>query len=364
MYYLMNKDTPVLGYDLDDRYIVVMDNNMLPYNLKDHIKTTEYISKETAKKAEADINTLRYFLADRILPVGRPNINAILGSSQLPKNSGMDNMLKISEACCALSMNDNFWIKKENEDILYKDVDIRQNRLSSYAYDVAIIGKHISLTARELRAELVTGGSYPKFWKRTKISLELWKTDNTTSFMNTQAEIDASDILDHTNIQHVRYRPERQDGRLFAVSKCASAQTLSHVSAQSIIDWHTHTGKDFLKWVEEKFPEDFHKMVFADYILANTDRHTENWWFKVDPASNAITGFGPLMDHNLSLIADRFHTDIDDIIYDPTNMTFAETIEKYAPFINELVIEPCILPEPCRERYEKLKSLKKSIRNC
>ena len=154
MYYLMNKDTPMLGYDFDDQYIVVIDNDMLPYNLKDNIKTTEYISKEPAKKAGADINTLCYFLTDRVL--------------------------------------------------------------------------------------------------------------------------------------------------------------------------------------EERFPEDFHKMVFADYILANTDRHTENWWFRVEPALNAIIGFGPLMDHNLSLIADRFRTDIDDIIYDSTDVTFGETIEKYAPFISKI----------------------------
>lgn len=45
-------------------------------------------------------------------------------------------------------------------------------------------------------------------------------------------------------------------------------------------------------------------MEVLDYVLLNTDRHTENYGFYFDNGTGEITGLLPLYDHNLSLIAD------------------------------------------------------------
>ena len=39
LYYLMNDNIPVLAYDMEDQCIVVMDNERLPYELKDYVQT-------------------------------------------------------------------------------------------------------------------------------------------------------------------------------------------------------------------------------------------------------------------------------------------------------------------------------------
>lgn len=249
------------------------------------------------------------------------------------------------------------WRMKENENIRYEDIDIRRNSLSKYAYDVAILGKHISITAKELRPELITDGMFSKVWKREDDVLELWKTDITSSFVNTRAEIKASYILDHSNVNHVRYEKRMQGDILFAVSKCVSNEHLSHINAQGVYDWCKHTGVDFLVYVEERFPEDFHRMIFADYCLANTDRHFGNWWFQVDADTNQIIGLGALMDHNQALIADMFGTDIRDLVYEPTGLTFEETARKYAKYAGEIDIDTDVLPEACRRRYNHIKDL-------
>lgn len=325
--------------------------------LKDYVQTTNFDSRDNIKNAVRDLNELRFFLTNRVLPMGRSNAKAILGSSALPRVQDSKNMLKISEACHGLSINDNFWIRSENETINYKDIDIRVNSLSEYAYPIAILGRHISVTAHDLRPELVTDGMFPKVWKREDGILRLWKTDLTDSFLNTRAEIDVSHILDHSNVDHVRYEKREQDERLFAVSRCVSDEHLSHITAQDIQDWCSHTGMDFLEFTEKQFPKDFHRMIFTDYILANTDRHFGNWWFRVDADTNRITGLGALMDHNQALIADTFETDISDLIYEPTGLTFEKTIRKYAVYTDEIVIDEDFLPEKCRLRYEYIKNL-------
>lgn len=357
LHYLMNNDIPVLAYDMADQYMVVMNNEMLPYGLKDYVQTTNFDSPDNIKKAMKDMDELKYFFSGRILCAGRSNAKAILGSSALPQMHNTKNMLQIVEACQGLSVNDNFWIKKENENISYADIDIRRNPLSGYAYEIAILGKHISVTAKELRPELVTDGMYPKVWMMENGMLELWKTDITCSFVNTRAEVKASYILDHSNVNHVRYEERKQGDILFAVSKCVSNEHLSHISAQGVRDWCKHTGIDFLEYVEERFPEDFHRMVFTDYILANTDRHFGNWWFQVNADTNQIVKLGALMDHNQALTADMFETDVSDLVYEPTGLTFEETVKRYARYVREITIDENILPEACKRRYDHIKTM-------
>lgn len=357
--YLMNDNLPVLIYDLDDQYMAVLNNEMLPYGLRDYVQTTSFSSAADIKKSLRDLTALRDFFSGRVLAIGRSNAKAILGSSALPRPLDTGNMIRIAETCHGLSINDNFWTKAENEDIRFEDIDIRRNSLSQYAYPIAILGKYISVTARELRPELVTGGMFPKVWKREGDSLELWKTDATDSFVNTLAEINASDILDHSNVNHVRYEKREQDGWVFAVSRCVSTGDLSHVTAQEVRDWCEHTGKDFLEFVESRFPGDFHRMVFTDYVLANTDRHSGNWWFQVDAGTNRITSLGALMDHNQALIADTFGTDIAGLVYEPTGLTFEKTIEKYAACAGEIEMDENVLPEKCLCRYKHVKNMGK-----
>ena len=357
LHYLMNNNIPVLVYDMEEQWMAVMDNEMLPYELKDYVRTTNLDSPDGIKKAMKDMYELKYFFSGRILSAGRSNAKAILGSCALPQARNTKNTLMIIEACQGLSLNDNFWIRKEDENIRYEDIDIRSNPLSKYAYDIAILGKYISATVRELRPELVTDGMYPKVWKREDGILELWKTDVTRSFVNTRAEIKASRILDHSNVNHVKYEERKQEGILFAVSECVSNERLSHISAQSVRDWCRHTETDFLRYVEERFPEDFHRMIFTDYILANTDRHFGNWWFQADADANRIIGLGALMDHNQALVADMFETDIEDLIYEPTGLTFNETIRRYARYAEAISMDENVLPEACKRRYDHIKSL-------
>jgi len=370
LYYLMNNNTPVLAYDMEEQYMVVLNNEMLPYELKDFVQTTRYDSKESMKKTVSDMDALKDFFRGRVLNISRTNAKAILGAATLPQTLNTESLLKITEACRGLSVNDNFWIKKEVEQLRFEDIDIRRNPLSNAAYEVAILGRPISATAEALRPELVTDGMFAKVWKRNGGVLELWKTDKTNSFVNTEAEILVSNILDNSNVKHIRYERKMQDGVVFAVSKCASNEHLSHISAQSVKDWCRHQGVDFLSFVEEHFPGDFHRMVFTDYIIANTDRHEANWWFEVDANINQIVGLGALMDHNQALIADMFGTDIRDLVYEPTGLTFEETARKYAKYAGEINIDEDVLPEACRRRYNHIKALqniqtqeKKNVRN-
>lgn len=71
---------------------------------------------------------------------------------------------------------------------------------------MSILGHVISVSKEILKPDISTQGMFAKTWNRSETGVELWKTDRTSSNINTRAEIRVSEILDTTSVAHVRYR--------------------------------------------------------------------------------------------------------------------------------------------------------------
>lgn len=381
--YLMNKNTPVLAYDLDEMQMWVLVGELLPYRLKDFVRTTK-LDFDGAKPSHEDVkrcvhettrfmDELRTFLRGRVLNFDRQNVKAILRSASLPTSLHPNDALTIVDAIRAVSMNDNFWVKKEGENITFDEVCLRKRQIPSGIYEPAIFGRVKLMKAEDLAAELATDGCFAKVWMSKGKTPILLKTDlQRTSkkgvkptFFHTRAELLVSNILDTSNVSHVKYWKEEKDKILFAASECVSSDEVSHISAEEVARWCEHTGVDFLSFVEENFPEDFHRMVLVDCIFGNTDRHLRNWWFRVDAHTNKITSLGALMDHNNAFVCDELiassyeeaGANLGSEIYYPTRLSFDETMEKYARYIGELEIDEEVLPKACKERFYEIKSM-------
>lgn len=352
---LMNGDIPVLLFNLEELYIKVLNNSYLPYELKDYITDTDY---SDIKKAMAHIETVKDYFSSRALNLSRENAKVILNVTALPQSLKTKERLKITFACKGLTMGDNFWIKSKGDDtVRFADVNLRKTPLSEASYEIAILGKHISATAEELRPDLSTHGMFPKYWHRENGEVYMWKTDKTTGNINTKAELQTSELLQTAGVKAVPYKSVYKDGILFAVSKCIATDEHALVSALSIRDWCIHTGKDFEEYIHTNWRTDFANMCMVDYIFANTDRHIDNWGFLVENSTNQIKEFAPLYDHNQSLVADEIGTDINELIYEPTGLTFSETVQKYAKYVT---VQFCgiELPHKARIRAELVLSLK------
>lgn len=160
---LMNKDTEVLEFSLEDMYLRVINNNLLPYELKDYIKTTNPLD---FKKSMVDLSVFKDFLASRVILLSRENAKAILNVAALPQSLKTEDRIKIVMACHGLSMIDNFWIRDDGDNRSFDDVNLRKNKLSDVCYDIAILGKNLSVTSEDLIPELSTLGMSPKCWIR------------------------------------------------------------------------------------------------------------------------------------------------------------------------------------------------------
>lgn len=350
LYELFNRNTKCLVFDLDDMYMHVVNNYRLPYALMNYITDTDLSSKDSIKRSLHHINVLRDWLANRVLSLSRENAKVILNVTNLPQTLKTDDRLKIVIACRAMNMEDSFWLRKENENLEFQDVHIRNHSLSEKSYDVAILGHHISATANELQADLSTTGLFPKYWKRENNNVYMLKTDNIGGAA-VAAELCACRILEQVTPNVICYNEVEIDHRKFTKSLCIADDQISLVHAQEILDYCTHTGCAFEPGKE------FADMVVCDYVVANTDRHNENWGFTVLNTTNTIDGCAPLYDFNQCLLADKFGTNIDDLVYEPTGLTFKDSIAKYARK-SSVNFDHVELPKKCLERWNKVKSLK------
>ena len=352
---LMNGDIPVLLFNLEEMYIKILNHIYLPYSLKDFIVDTDISNME---KTRIDLETVKDFLASRTLHPLREHANAILNAATLPQSFKTNERLKIAFACKGLTMVDNFWIKsKGNDNVCFADVNLRKMTFSEVSYKIAILGETLSATAEELRPELSTSGKFAKYWKRENEEVYLWKTDRTTGNVNTKAELQVSNLLQAAGVNAVRYIEAYKDGKCFAVAKCVATDEISLVSALNIRDWCVHTGKDFEKYIQENWLVDFANMCVVDYIFANTDRHIDNWGFLVENRTNQIKAFAPLYDHNQALLADELGTDINELIYEPTGLTFLESIQMFGKFA-KLDFKKVALPPKALARFKLLECVK------
>jgi hypothetical protein len=362
--YLMNGDTPAILFDLDDMYIQVLNNDVLPYALKDFVQTS---NPANFKKSLIDIDILKDYLSSRVLNLSRENAKVILNVTSLPQSLKIDERLKIVYACKGLTMCDNFWLKDEGENCNFDDVCLRHDRLSEASYYVAILGEYMSATARELSSDISSLGMFPKYWERRSDGTYMLKTDKYSGHESVEAEVMSCQVLESVGAVALHYDKEVRDGIPFAISKCMATDKYSLASAQDVRDWCDHQGIDFLGYVKERFPERFADMCVADYVLGNPDRHYENWDFIIDNKNNNIIGLAPLYDFNQALIIDWANRgNLDELIYEPTGKLFADNIKEYATqsSLDFSEVEKHVnIPEGCKKRIETLNKIRAGDQN-
>lgn len=354
IYVLMNGNTPCLAFSDDFEEYSVLDNHMLPYSLKDYINETGVLKGMYA---------IRDFLANRTLNLSRENAKVILNVANLPQTLKTDDRLKIVLACRGLMMEDNFWIKKDGEDLQFEDVCLREHKLSEKSYDIAILGHYISATRKELTPDLAAKGMFPKFWHREKDGVYLWKSDQLHGEL-AQAEVKASEYIRQAGGNALSYELREKDEKWFSVSKCFTDDDFSLLTASDLSDYFAHTeekndGMTLQQYVESSWQANFADMVVCDYVLANTDRHLENWGFLVNNHTQEITSFSPLYDMNQALLSDQMHASLDELIYQPTDTTYWEAVKQYALFSTVDFGRVPDLPEKCIKRWRQIQEFQR-----
>lgn len=332
--YLMFADTPVLYFDFDDFIVEVINEQFLPYSLQG-----KFVKSVNPRDLLRNIQYLKSWLSRRVLSLSRANAKQIYTMYQIPQLDDIETRVKICLACKGVAIQDCYWIAK-NENEKYVDVNIRHKHFKEIL-EISLLGINPTITENSICPELTTHGLFRKCWIREDNDLYLLKSDNFQNNISTRMEVLASKILEcfDTNLSVVEYTGRVRNtkvGKLY-VSKCKNFITddYSFVEAWEIIEYCNTYNINFRQYMYS-LDRNLADIPVLDFILVNTDRHTQNYGFLVDNKTNEIVSLAPIFDFNCALVVDYFGRSAEDTLSQMFNSkeTLRQLAEQYISYSN------------------------------
>lgn len=326
--FLMLKNVRVLYFNLPDFTVEVIREDLLPFYLRSNIKKTAGM-----KDILHNVQAVKSYLSSRMLSLSRDNAKQIYAAFRIPQTNSIDSRVDVCIKCKGVSIQDSYWIQDDDEDDEWEKINIRQNKLKDIV-DLSLGGFSPTITTSTICPELTTKGLFRKGWVHLGDSLYLLKSDKTNGCVNTKMEVLASEVLECfenviDSIVYVSDVKNTMNGEAY-VSICRNfvGEEYSFVEACEVMDYCRRVGIDFREHCLERWGAEFASIPVLDYIVINTDRHTQNYGFMMNNETGGIEHLAPLFDFNCALVADYFRHDARDTLSQMFNST--ETLRQLA----------------------------------
>ena len=288
-YILMHKDIKVMCFELTPanrigKILEIYDFEHLPFSTKTDIRTSQ--------KAIAE------WWSDRSIPVSRDDYFNI--QKALPGDTSMSLVVKAR----ALSLNDQYWIKREDEELDYDDVSLFTNKYSNDIGDV-IIGIKDSGDVNYYSPDSTSNGNLKKRWKSIEGKNYLLKAGSGSTQYEIFNEIIASKIMDMLGIEHVKYELVIDHDHIY----CASSNFVSYnedfVTAYQLrasqkqkndASLYAHILSVCEALGVPNYKLKMNQMLFVDYLVGNVDRHLNNFGVLRDAKTLEFLRVAPIYD--------------------------------------------------------------------
>lgn len=299
-------------FNLEEFIVKPIRDDLLPLSLRG-----KAYSDNNIKEILNNVQIVKSYLSRRVLSLSRANAKQIYTLFQIPQLDDIDTRVKICIHCKGVSIQDSYWIKEDNSTEKFYDVNIRKNKFTEIV-DIALNGNNPSITVNEICPELTTHGLFRKAWIRQDDNLYLLKSDKHSSNINTRMEVLASKILDcfENKVDCVEYRGKIRnttEGKIY-IDKCKNFVDEKHsfVEAWEVIEYCSTVGINFIDYLG--YSSEAASIPILDFILSNTDKHTQNYGFLMNNITGQIAKLAPIFDFNCALIADVYNKDASDTL--------------------------------------------------
>jgi len=259
------------------------------------------------QKDDSDIDILMnnlynfyHWCASRVLSLDRKYAKEILNSIGVAQAVTDRDRANISLSYHCVSLTDVYWVKKQEEQITFADINLYDNPLNEAIVELSLKGRQMTVTNQELAPDLSTKGCFPKAWVRGEKGFKLLKDGGEDTV---KRELLASKICQCFHIPQVKYMESFYQGQLVSESEIVTSKKYSMVSKMAFEVYACNHGLDTISECERLDEITFYGMNILDYLTGNTDRHPENWGFLVDNTTNSYVSLYPLMDFNQCFLA-------------------------------------------------------------
>ena len=333
---LMNKNTPILLLEYNTKYNTIEKIYDI-YNIEYAPLSVYNANKNISKNLVAEVNK---WFRNRGIPSWRKNIEKLL------ENLNVSTTEELLNKAYALSLSDQYWIKEQDSQIEWKDINFFENDFKYKAYlDISLSN---SSDKRLDQAELkspnnTTDGMLQKGWIIENGKRVLVKGIYQPSREEPINEWLASEICRRLDFYHCDYSIDIINNRI--VSKCESFVTSDEeiISAYDIYNSEKKSNnvtdlEHYINILEEHNVPDARKnvenMFLLDFIIMNMDRHMKNFGVIRNVNTLEWVRTTPIFDNGESMQCDKLTSEIN--FTDGKGKFFTNTDKKYSEMLKKL----------------------------
>ena len=298
---LMHKRIPVAEMELDDAtgFIQKIGTVYAPEHLPVGIPI---------RKGAADRAALNEWWTDRSIPASRSGVREALEALEISSTK----MLLVR--CWGLSLSDQYWICPEGSDLTWDSINFFENDFSDDIGDV-LFGENKKKDALDFSSpDNTSDGNLKKRWKIIDGKRCLIKGGSNPFRQQPFNEVIASGIMERLGIPHVPYTVTWNKGAPYSVCEDFITENTELIPAWRILktqkkDNSTSVYQHFVNCCEALGIKDtvpyLDRMIVLDYIIANEDRHFNNFGVIRNAETLEWLGFAPIYDSGSSLGYDK-----------------------------------------------------------
>ena len=265
------------------------------------------------KKGVVDRTALNDWWIERSIPTSRSGIKEALQTLNLANTK----MLLLR--CYGLSLSDQYWICPKDTDISWDKINFFNNPFADDIGDV-LFGANKKSNAFDFSSpDNTTDGNLKKRWKVIGGKRCLVKGGSNPFRQQPFNEVIAAGIMDRLEIPHIPYQVMWNQGAPYSVCEDFVTADTELIPAWRIMqtqkkDNNVSVYQHFLNCCEDLGIRDvvpfLDRMIVLDYMIANEDRHFNNFGVLRNAETLEWIGMAPVYDSGSSLGYDKMPAQI------------------------------------------------------
>lgn len=303
----MNKNKKVFDfvYDEEEHFIVNFERN--------YPENEDYAPFGLIKINAIDKVEFNKWWKNRQIPASRKGLKEVLHNSNVYDK---DNFDLLDAKAYGLSLSDQYWVKGVEEEISWESINFFDNEFSEDIGKILFNGGKTALNLNLNTPDMTSNGNYEKRWKIIDGERYLLKAGSKIYNQEPFNELIATKLYERllNKDEYVEYSVIFDDDK--AISKCKNFITKD---TELVPAWKINEYYEFLD-DEDKYTHYIRclnnlgikdaetltdKMIVCDYIIANKDRHFNNFGVIRDVNTLKFIGVAPIFDNGCSLWYDE-----------------------------------------------------------
>ena len=304
---LLNKNKKIFDFEYN------FEEHMITEIERNYKENENYAPFGLIKNNEVDKKEFNRWWKNRQIPASRNGLKEVLYRSNIYDKDNFD-LLDFKAYC--LSLSDQYWVKQKNDDTSWEEINFFDNEFSEDIGKILFNGGSTSSKLNLNTPDMTSNGNYEKRWKIIDGDRYLIKAGSKIINQEPFNEVIATKLYERllNENEFVKYSLIKDETRGFSICKNFITKETELVPAWKINEYFDYLENEnsyehYIRCLNilgiKNARTLIDKMIVCDYILANKDRHFNNFGVIRNVETLEFTSVAPIFDNGCSLWYDE-----------------------------------------------------------